>query len=166
MDHPGIWSHPLLRDPALGACIQIDPLKCVNPDCDIHLTGQYETFQFRNSDQKISPAVHVDIDHPRGKHSGRLSRSRVTVLHIALQIYAMAHLHITRDTINCKFANQLHRYTPGKTATGQATHKQQYLWATLAPVSATHQQNLGLYIERFASPMDFDPRILRHYFPT
>jgi hypothetical protein len=47
MDQQGIWpllesrcTHPLLQDPALGACIHIDPLNSVNPDCDLHPTGQ------------------------------------------------------------------------------------------------------------------------------
>jgi hypothetical protein len=72
MDQQGIWpllesrcTHPLLQDPALGACIHIDPLNSVNPDCDLHPTGQCELFHSRST--SIDLPDNVDVHLPSGK---------------------------------------------------------------------------------------------------
>jgi hypothetical protein len=96
MYQQGIWpllesrcTHPLLQDPALGACIHIDPLNSVSPDCDLHPTGQYELFQSRSTSIDLPDNVNVHL--PSGKLAGRLSRSRVTALHTAFRKCAESH---------------------------------------------------------------------------
>jgi len=127
MDQQGIWpllearcTHPVLQDPVLGACIHIDPLNSVNPDCDLHPAGQYEIFQPHGTSRDLP----VGIQLFSGRLAGRLSRSWTTALHTAFQRRrAVPHQNMTRNTFNCKIANPLHRNTkpaeklPGKLPT-------------------------------------------------
>jgi len=170
MDQQGIWpplearcTHPLLQDPVLSACIHIDPLNSVNPDCDLHPTGQYEIFQSHSTSRDLPTTV--DVHLPSGKLAGRLTRSRITALHTAFQKCAVSYPNMTRGTFSCEISNLLHRYNPGRKLAGQATLIPQHLWTTPTPVMTALQKNLGLTTERFASPLDYDPHMLHYYTP-
>lgn len=142
--------------------------KPVNPHVDIQPTNCYriEIRDFMQQlDHEDSPSTirAACVYDPQGTCVGTLSESRLAILHQQYTYIQNYHRDLF-DKLSAKtFEEEVYklllRYTSGyKRSTGAKPVNMKNHWAVPTPVMHILQQNLGIHKERFASPLNFNPR--------
>ena len=148
---------PLTMEPDLQKFIHIDPFRSINPDKDIHATGNFEIAV------SLSCDTIADVYQPNGEHVGSLTCQRAGILK---QAYDQGMRDTCVDGQNDGFAHHiarlLTRYQDGYKTQGQRTMLKNH-WATPDAYITALQEGLSVDTERFASPLNFTPT-MRSYF--
>ena len=162
---------PLIHNPELNTLITIEPTNTVNPDKDIHPTGEHEIYMPATLNPADGASHHpaqnkaARIYDPHGKVAGHISVPRLRTLHEAFLFSSTANPTQHQEHGNPTFATAvtrlLNRYDParkGKTAGGG---KQQNINARNQAVmpgtlAASLYKTLNIRVERFASPLNFN----------
>ncbi len=165
LDRQGHWptlqdkgTSALLLEPRLTRRIHINTLDTVNPDQDIMATGAY-TMSMRH-EQYTSSTTIANIYNPMGKVQGSVTLERLEILHSAFQQALKTCPDIHRQYGSPNFVTAvsrlLSRYTNNHTKQGKNTRITNHCSIPNGYMQAL-QIGLGITIERFASPLNYNP---------
>ena len=148
----------LLLEPGLAKRIHINTLDTVNPDQDIVATGAY-TITMRH-DQGVTSTRVANIYSPMGKVQGTITTERLEILHNAFQQSLKNCPEIHKQYGSPDFVTAvnrlLSRYTNDRTKQGKKSKPTNHCSIPNGYMKAL-QIGLGTTVERFASPLNYNP---------